>query len=151
MWAPYVDGQSSPRPEHDRYRKDGSRHDIEQVVVGGGYDGHEGKGRVRHSKDASGAMARDEQDLERHPGCPGDVQRRHCGVEIGRHGGHLVGDIAHDGRVNETRPRDQSWRCDREHPEDDERDRVDADKGIARRAVGDRVAPVDPEEHDKGH
>lgn len=77
------------------------------------------------------------------------MQRRHRGVEIGRNGCCFVGDVGHDGRVDEASPWDQPRWSDRQHTEHEERDRVHSDQRVARRTVGGLVAPIDPEEHEQ--
>jgi hypothetical protein len=96
-------------------------------------------------------MSGDEQDLQRDPGRPRDVQGRHRGVEVGRDGRRLLSDVGHDGRIDEAGARDQSWRGHGKQPEHEESDRVDPDKGVAGRTVRDRVAPVDPQQNDQRH
>lgn len=151
MWAPYVCRHAATRPPHNGDREDAPGQDIEHVVVGSCHDGETGDGRVRHGQATAEAVGRDEQDLKGDPGCPRDVQGRHGGVEVRRHGCRFHSDVGHDGRVDEAGARDQPWRCNGKHPEHQKCEGIDRDQRVARRTVGNRVTPVDPQENDEGH
>lgn len=121
-------------------------------MVGSGHDDETGDCCVRDSKPPGGpSVPRDEQHLQGDPHRPGHVQGGHGGIKVRRDRRRLVCDIGDDRGVDKPRSWDQPRGRHRKDPEHEKPDGVYPYEGVARRTVGNRMPPVDPQEDDQRH